>query len=389
MAIAIVGGALANKPHNGGEAWVRLSWTLGLRRLGFDAYLVEQLASEDCVDAAGDPAGFATSANRAWFESVVADFGLEGRAALLCDGGSESAGLGPGEVVELAAEADVLFNLSGNLSLEPLLGGPRVSAYVDLDPGFTQAWHADAAVPFSIPAHDRYVSVGLNVGRPGCPIPDCGLAWISTLPPVLREEWTPRQPPPGPPRFTTVARWRNSFGPPRIGGRQMGLKHHQFRRFAELPERVGDAEFEVALDIDPGDVADLEALLELGWRVVAPREAAGTPRRFREYVAASAAEFSVAQGAYAEAGSGWFSDRAAAYLASGRPALGQDTGIGAALRADAGFVAFSSLEEAVRGAERIVADYEEQSEAAAALARERLDSDLVLGRLLDEIGVAA
>lgn len=374
MAIAIVGGALASKPFNGGEAWVRLSWVLGLARLGFDAYLVEE------AGGAADPA---------WFESVVRDFGLEGRAALLRDGGRETVGLGLDEVSEAAAEAAVLFNLSGNLTLAPLLSGPRTSVYVDLDPGFTQAWHADDAVPFAIPPHDRYVSVGLNVGREGCPIPDCGLDWIPTLPPVLRDEWQPRPLPAGPPRFTTVARWRNSFGPPEIDGRRMGLKHHQFRRFLELPERVEGASFEIALEIDAGDRTDLEALTEHGWRIADPREVAGTPQRFREYVAGSGAEFSVAQGVYAETGSGWFSDRAAAYLASGRPVLAQDTGAAERLSASGGLLAFTSLEAAAHGAELIVADREAQNAAAAALARDRLDSDLVFGRLLAAIGVEA
>ena len=53
MKIIIVAGALANKPHNGGEAWVRLSWLLGLKKLGFQVYFIEQIAPECCHDAAG------------------------------------------------------------------------------------------------------------------------------------------------------------------------------------------------------------------------------------------------------------------------------------------------------------------------------------------------
>lgn len=70
MAVAIVAGALANKPRNGGEAWVRLSWVLGLQRLGFDVHFVERLPTRD-------PFG------RQYFEEVVGAFGLERRAALL------------------------------------------------------------------------------------------------------------------------------------------------------------------------------------------------------------------------------------------------------------------------------------------------------------------
>ena len=387
MAGAIVGGALANKPLNGGEAWVRLSWVLGLRRLGFDAWFVEQIEGRRCVDESGRPAAFADSVNRSHFEAVVRDFGLEGRAALLCDGGREVAGVGQPDLREAAAEADLLVNISGHLTAAEIVGGPRASVYVDLDPGFTQAWHADPEVPFRLARHDHYATVGLNVGAAGCPIPTAGMEWIPTLPPVLLDEWEPR-PPLGPPRFTTVATWRSPSGSLRIGGRDLTLKHHQFRRLLELPERVPAASFEIALDIHPGDAADREALAAHGWRLADPRQAAGTPGAFRDYVLGSAAEFSVAQGVYAETGSGWFSDRSAAYLAAGRPALVQDTGLAEELRDGAGLLTFSDLDAAAAGAERILADRARAGAAARRLAAERLDSDLVLGRLLTAIGVA-
>jgi len=384
MPVAIVAGALANKPFSGGEAWVRLSWALGLRRLGFDAHFVEELPPEGCVDESGQGVDFAASANRGYFEEVVQAFGLAGKASLLC--GDEAAGLGLRELRGLFAEADLLVNVSGHLTRDELLTAPRERIYVDLDPGFTQAWHADRRVPFAIGAHDHYVTVGLNVGTPACPIPDCGLRWIPTLPPVVLDEW-PSQPPPGRPlRFTTVATWRSPYGPVVIDGETMGLKHHEFRRLIELPRRVAGASFEIALDIHPADSADLEALRESDWAIVESRPHAGSPFRFREYVQGSGAEFSVAQGAYVASRSGWFSDRTAAYLAAGRPALVQDTGIGDRLPVGQGLLAFDTLEEAAAGAEGIAADYEAHSAAARAFAEEHLDSDCVLGRLLTAIG---
>jgi hypothetical protein len=387
MALAIVAGALANKPLSGGEAWVRLSWVLGLRRLGFDVYFVEQLMSDACVDRAGEAACFAGSANHAYFESVVGEFGLGGRAGLLCDGGVEWAGLGVEELAEIASRTDVLFNISGNLSIERLIGSARRTVYVDLDPGFTQAWHVDPAASFRLARHDCYVTVGLNVGAGTCSIPDCGLAWIATLPPVVLDEWPRRSAPVGPLRFTTVATWRSPFGSLEIGGRTMGLKHHQFRRFARLPERVDWAAFELALDIHEGDAADREMLLERGWALVEPHRVAATPEAFRSYLAASGAEFSVAQGVYVGGGSGWFSDRTAAYLACGRPVLVQDTGLAERLPLGQGLLTFRSLEDAVAGAGEINRDYAAHSAAARAFGEEHLDSDRVLGRLLDAIGV--
>jgi hypothetical protein len=377
MAIAVVAGALANKPGNGGEAWVRLSWALGLRRLGWDVWLVELLP-------AADPDGVR------FFERVVGEFGLQERAALLGEGGEPLFGPGERELGAVAAEAEVLFDVSGHLGAGGVGGAPRTRVYVDLDPGFTQAWHGDPAVEFSVAGYDRYLTVGQNLGQPGCPIPTDGIEWAPTLPPVLLEEWEPAPLPDGRLRFTTVATWRSPYGGLVLGGREMGLKHHQLRRFAELPERVPEAEFEIALDIHPGDAADLELLRSHGWTIADPRAAAGTPAAFRDYVRASGAEFSVAQGVYVDANSGWFSDRSAAYLASGRPALLQNTGW--PRRETDGLqrrpgpeapMVFDDLEGAVAGALEIVEGYKEHSAAARAFAAERLDSDRVLGRVLE------
>ena len=387
MATAIVSGALANKPLNGGEAWVRLSWVLGLRRLGFDTYFVEQIAAGDCVDENGAPTELTASINRRHFQEAVRDFDLEERASLLCDGGREAVGLGLEKVEDLAADADVLFNISGHLTIEKVLAGPRRRVYVDLDPGFTQAWHLDESLAFQLDGHDRYVTVGLNVGGPRWSIPARGIEWIPTLPPVVLSEWQAQPPARGPLRFTTIATWRSPYGGLELDGRQLGLKHHEMRRMIELPERVPGCSFEIALDIHPGDSRDLEALVAHGWKIVSPGQATGTPAAFHDYVSASGAEFSVAQGVYAETRSGWFSDRTAAYLASGRPALVQDTGVGDTLPVGEGLNTFADLDGAVASIEQIASDPARHSRAARRWAEERLDSDLVLGRLLSLVGV--
>jgi hypothetical protein len=387
MPTAIVSGALANKPFNGGEAWVRLSWALGLRRLGFDVYFVEEIDSGSCVDDAGAPADFDDSANRAYFETVVKDFGFEEKAGLLCDGGREGAGLSLDELVAVAAEAEVLFNISGHLKIAGVFSKPRARVYVDLDPGFTQAWHADESLAFRLDGHDLYLTVGLNVGTPDWPVPACGIEWMPTLPPIVLDEWPQQPAPTGPPRFTTVARWRSPYGGLQIGDREMGLKHHQMRRMIELPELVDGANFEIALDIHQDDSKDLEALRSHGWRVVDPRDVAATPRAFRNYVRGSEAEFSVAQGVYAETGSGWFSDRTAAYLACGRPAVVQDTGLDKSLKSGHGLLVFTTPLQAASSVQEITSDYPARAVAARAFAENHLDSDRVIGRLLDRAGI--
>jgi hypothetical protein len=387
VAIAIVAGAVANKPLNGGESWVRLSWLLGLRRLGFDVCFVELLDTATCIDDAGRPAAFASSANLAQFERAVDEFALQGAVALLDARGERLYGLDTDELGERFADAEVLFDLSGHLGELDLARRARRRVYVDLDPGFTQAWHADPALGFTLAGYDHYVTVALNLGTPVCAIPTAGLQWIPTLPPVVLEQWRSEPAALDPYRFTTVASWRSPHGSIELDGRTLGLKHHEMRRLLELPQRVAGAQFELALDIHPADAADREALEAHGWEIVAPRRVAGTARAFREYVRGSSAEISAAQPAYVETASGWFSDRTAAYLAAGRPALVQDTGIGASLPLGEGLLTFSSPREAADGARRILADPLAHAEAARALAERHLDSDLVLGRLLDALGI--
>jgi hypothetical protein len=374
MSVVIVAGALANKPHNGGGAWERLGWVTGLRRLGCDVYFVEQIASAD-------------SLKREWFRSVTEWFGLADRAALVDVRGEECVGVRWSRLREIAAAADLLVNLGGHLTLQSLLTGVRRKVYVDVDPGYTQVWHADPGTPFTIAGHDDYFTIGENIGAADCEIPTGGIRWRPIRQPVVLDDW-PVAAPREPGRFTTVASWRGAYGPLEFAGRTFGVKAHEFRKVLPLPRRVNQAAFEIALDIHPADVKDLSALGENGWRLTEPLAAAGTPDDFRRYIRESAAEFSVAQGVYAETNSGWFSDRTVRYLASGKPALVQDTGFGRHLPVGEGLIAFRTLDEAAAGAERILTDYDRQCWAARAIAEGFFDSDKVLGRFLREVGVA-
>jgi hypothetical protein len=126
--------------------------------------------------------------------------------------------------------------------------------------------------------------------------------------------------------------------------------------------------------------------VEHGWTITDPRGAAASPDDFRRYVQGSSAEFSVAQGIYVQTNSGWFSDRTIRYLASGKPTLVQDTGFGRHLPTGEGLVAFRTLEEAIDGATRIATEYPKHAAAARRIAEEYFASDIVLTRLLEDLG---
>jgi len=374
---AIVAGPLAAKPGNAGGGWERFSWAAGLRRLGFDVLFVEE--------SVGVPSAAALD----WFDDCTRFFGFEHQAAIVDRESDWSHGRSRDDLRRSATASDLLVNLSGNLTVPELVEPVGTTAYIDVDPGFTQIWHADPSTPYAVPRHDHYFTIGENIGSPGCPIPTGGLPWKPTRQPLLLDLWPLASSPNGFPstarRFTTIASWRCGFGAVAWEGTTYGLKLHEFRKVFHMPERVG-AEFEIALEIHEGDRRDREALTSHGWRIVPPATTVGTPRSFQRYVQDSSAEFSVAQGVYAHARSGWFSDRSTRYLASGRPVLVQDTGL-VTIPCGEGIVTFRTPDEAAAGAEDILSRYAQHSAAARDLAITHFDSDSVLSRLLADVGL--
>src|SRR5205814_3958356 len=169
-----------------------------------------------------------------------------------------------------------------------------------------------------------------------------------------------------------------AFGTVTLDGNTYGPKAHEFRKFLALPAKTG-FKFQVVLHIDPADWKDRQALAHAGWDVASP-ELTSTPDAFRAYVQNSSAEFSVAQPIYVGIRSGWFSDRSAAYLTSGKPTLLQDTGFSRHLPTGDGLVAFTTIEEAIDGAAKIASNYAHHCRAARALAEEYFDSDKVLAK---------
>jgi len=383
----IISGALANKPHNGGEAWVRLSWVLGFRRLGFHVYFLEQISRKACIDASGGASSdVESSTNLAWFREVTERFGLAGASALIDVDSGRTFGLSESALRDVTASAELLVNISGHLSHGPVMAPIRCKAFVDIDPGFTQFWHAQGNAGARLAGHDYFFTIGANIGSLSCPIPTGGIQWRPVRQPVVLEDW-PVCTEGDRGRFTTVASWRGPFGPVQAGGKTYGLKVHEFRKYLDLPTRScppADV-FEIALDIHPGDHKDRDNLRAHGWNIVEPRDVASGPESFRRYVQLSGAEFSAAQGVYVHTNSGWFSDRTVRYLASGKPALVQDSGFGRQFPTGNGLVPFRTPDEAIAGVGSILADYERHSRAARAIAEEFFDSDKVIADMLRQV----
>ncbi len=379
----VVAGSVAQRPAYGGHTWVFLQYLLGFRRLGYDVLFVDRLEPDMCVDASGKQCPLEDSVNLGYLLDVLRTFGLEHCFTLLYDRGSRAIGIPRRLLVQRVRRSVLLLNVMGFLDDEEILAQAPRRALLDIDPGFAQMWQASGLSEL-FRGHDHYVTIGQNIGRPDCTIPTCGVEWVTTPQPVVLERW-PTQPTGGI-SFTSVGSWRGPFSPVEYQGSTYGLRVHEFRKFLGLPGLTGHR-FEVALDMHEADHVDLEMLLRCGWHLADPRVVAAGPSTYQRFIHGSKAEFMVAKNIYVQSRSGWFSDRSICYLASGKPVLAQDTGLAALYPLGEGLVTYTTPEEAVAGADEIWDNYEPHARAARELAEAYFDSDKVLSKLLDQVGV--
>jgi len=259
---------------------------------------------------------------------------------------------------------------------------------LDTDPGFTQFGMPEVPTPSSPGCASPYdfqfhFTIGERIGQPDCPIPTHGLRWRPTRWPIALE-LVPAQFTPEAKYFTTVMSW-SSRRPILYKGEQYGQKDIEFLRLIDLPQRIGPV-FEIAL---AGSYAPREKIAAAGWKLVDPLKVTATPQTYRDYIAQSRGEFGVAVNLEVKARSGWFGDRTAAYLASGKPVVVQDTGFSEILPCGEGLFAFRD-EAGVRDAvETINKDYRRHCDAARRVAEDYFDADKVLGEMLRACGLPA
>ena len=374
----LVSGMIAGVPGQGGASWAILQYLLGLRRLGHRALLVEPVAVPPGVDLADSPAA-------SYCEKVMSGAGLGDEWALLEVGSRRTAGRGYEEVLGWAQSADVLLNVSGMLVDDALLQAVPVRAYLDLDPAFNQLWHEVEGIDMRFEAHTHFVTVGLSLGSEDCSVPTCGREWIPTLPPVVLEEW-PVASTLQYPALTTVANFRG-YGSVEHNGVLYGQKAHSLRPLADLPTRA-KADFVIAMAMHLDEERDLTMLRANGWDLVDPSAVAATPEQYRSFVQGSQAEFGLAKSGYVVSRSGWFSDRSACYLASGRPVVAQDTGFPSYIPTGEGLFSFTDADDVISAVESLNSGYHRHRRAARELAEEHFNSDRVLGSLLQRLGAA-
>jgi hypothetical protein len=362
-----------------GVALHYLQYCLGLRDLGVDVLYLEDNRAwpyDPFLDRPDEEATY----SRAWLTELFDAFDLPWAYR---DPRGVYAGLSEADVHTRCASADLLLNVSGGHEPDEHHRAAKRLVFVDTDPGFVQvaAARGDARTRAWLGAHDLLFTFAESQGTAGSRLPDDGFTWHTTRQPVHLPFWNSTADSPGE-TWTTVMNWR-AYAPTEWQGEAWGQKDAEFPLVRELPRKTA-ASFELALG---GADAPRDTLEQDGWRIVDPRIPTRTVWTFRDYIAASRGEITVAKQAYVRSRGGWFSERSANYLAAGRPVVAQDTGWSQHLPVGDGLLAFDTAEQAEAAIREVESDPWRHAVAARAIATEHFDAGAVLTKLLSDCGL--
>jgi len=287
-------------------------------------------------------------------------------------------GMSKRELIERLRGATILLNLAYSIH-PPLLLKFERRVFCDLDPSEIFYWMTKMELGQSY--HHEFWTIGLNVHGGDCQLPKSALGWKTFYPLVDTKLFRP-QPRPRAPKFTTVGQWYWG-GAVEVAGEFPDLsKKFAFEQYLDLPRRIPSARFELAMNLNSDD-PEIHRLRSRGWRVVSPHRVARTPAAYRRYVASAAAEFTAIKGVDVGWRTGWLSDRAAAFLAMGRPVVTEDTGADKYLPHESGFRFIRDLESAEAAANDVLANWPKLCRQARACAVEVFDSAKNLRKILD------
>jgi len=368
-----------------GVTYQFLHYLLGLRRLGYDVYYVEDsgrwVYDPRINDLSPDAGG-----NVDAVASVLEAHGFGGHWAFRgnypdgrCYGMEESA------LMRLYREADVMLNVTGAQEIRDEHRDCPRRVYVESDPFASQVRVAqgDAATVDALDAHDTHFSFGENIGLEGCQVPVGRYDWLPTRQPVVMDLWDtePSRPEAA---YTTITTWHNKGKAVEFeGDTYHWTKDREFEHFIDLPRRRPQR-FELAVSANDDARRRLTAH---GWDQIDSVHVSGDTDRYRSYIGQSRAEFTVARDQYVRPSTGWFSDRSACYLAAGRPVITQETGFSRVLPTGDGLFAFHTMEDILAAVDAIETDYAGQCRSARDLAAEYFSAETVVASLMERAGL--
>lgn len=387
MSIAVVAGAIATYPL-GGVAWDYGQYAVGLEKLGFEVYYLEdtglwmydahtQDRTEDC--------SYGLNFLRASLQRLSPSLADRWHFRAADD---RTYGLDASSLRDIVLEADLFLNISGMCLLRDEYMRCRRKALIDTDPGWNHFVGYPRADMARLPpgvnrfrAHDVFYTYAERLGRTGCRLRDFEIQWHPTRPPVVVDAWAKGD---KGAVWTTVLSWNAYETPIAHDGELYGSKDMQFPAVEDLPLATG-----VPCQIASTDIPPLhrEHLRRRGWSVIDSVHLSATAEAYRQYIQNSRGEFSVAKNVYVATKSGWFSCRSVCYLASSRPVILEDTGFSEIIATGTGLLTFTNLKEACQAITKVEEGYDEHCRAAREVAEGYFDSDVVLGEMLDRAGV--
>jgi hypothetical protein len=367
----------------GGNFWVYLQYALGLQAIGCEVHWLERLEQPGEGSRAGIDAPATEQA--AMLAHTLSRLGIAGEPIPYTTESEDNerfeptyVGLTEREAEALLGGAELLLNFHQKIHPE-LLARFKRSALVDIDPGLLQYWISSGQL--QVPDHDLYFTIGETVGTPSARFPDCGRTWIHIRPPVFLDEW-PFSPNPAPAPFTTVSSWYSSEYVVEGDAFWDNNKRVSWLSISELP-MLTDQPLEIATYFGDKDASERVLLDQRRWRVRHAGDVAGTPERYRSYIQASRGELSCAKPSCARFQNAWISDRTVCYLASGKPAVVQDTGPSSCVPDGGGLHRFSTAEEAAAAIAAVNAAYDRNCREAREIAESYFDATQVANRILE------
>jgi hypothetical protein len=364
-----------------GVTYQFLHFLIGLRRLGYDPYYIEDsgrwIYDPDIGYLSPD-----ASKNVAAVAPVLKEHGFANRWAFRGKyEGGQCFGMTEKQIGKLYREADAFLNVTGAQEIreEHMACSKRI--YVETDPVVSQIKVAqgDKATIASLDAHNFHFSYGGNFGAPDCLLPIERYHWKPTRQPVVLDLWENEIAKLNGAAYNTVATWQNKGRDIVFNGRKYyWSKDREFKKLLDLPLKR-DVPFELATGVDERTHRKLVAAK---WSVIDPVHISRDMERYRDYIRRSRGEFTVAKDQNIRLRSGWFSDRSACYLAASRPVITQDTGCGSYLPTGKGLFTFRSMEEILQAVDEIEGDYRGNCTAAREIAAEYFAAEKVLASLL-------
>ena len=380
MARIVLGSYMVRYPLGGMMSWV-LQYLIGFQKLGHEVYFVEKSGYPNaCFDPVKNRMTDDCSYGMAAVEELLSRHGIKDRCCYV-DSENRYHGLSKRAIEDIFAGADVFVDMGTHGSWREESTKATMRVLIDGEPAFTQLkMEQKSAQGIQTDGYDYYYTTGRNIGTKDSSAPDGGRIWRHLLHPVCTDA-VPFVKPGGAKTYTTIMNWQ-SYQPVQFGETCYRHKDVEFQKFLDLPRKTT-----VELEVAVSGAVPREDLLAANWRIRSAHEVTERFDSFLDYIRNSRGEFSVCKSGYVASNSGWFSDRSAAYLATGRPVVLQETGFSRHLPTGLGLFAVRNSDEAQAAFDAIERDYSKHTRAARAIAKEYLEARVVLGTFLEELGI--